>query len=198
MDIGKAFVDSWNVYIRNFILVILAFLLVLIITIITLGILSVPVFVGFQMMFVKAKRLETVSINELFAPIKNYFKLIFAVMAMGLIGFLLIVPSLICYYFNWNALTGALLLAAIIINVYLCVSWMFSLLLIQDKGLSIKQAFKISRELVSKNNFLMHFLLILLVAIIGQIGVFLWGIGVLLTTPFGMGAIACAYTEETK
>ena len=54
MDIGKAFVDAWNSYTKNFVILILAAIVSSI-----LGFLIAPM-VGFQMMFVKAKRGEGV------------------------------------------------------------------------------------------------------------------------------------------
>ncbi|MBU1866875.1 MAG: hypothetical protein KKD13_00155, partial [Candidatus Margulisbacteria bacterium] len=61
MDIGKAFVDAWNTYTKNLIVIILAAIVSSI-----LWYLIVPM-VGFQMMFVKAKRGEGVSFNEVFS-----------------------------------------------------------------------------------------------------------------------------------
>ncbi|MFA4967764.1 MAG: hypothetical protein WC624_06060 [Candidatus Margulisiibacteriota bacterium] len=192
MDIGKAFVDSWNAYIKNFIIIILAGIVSSI-----LSILIAPT-VGLQMMFVKAKRGEAVSFNDIFAPFSKFVNLFFGAIWIGIILMLAMVPAGICFYFNWGMVGGILMLAAIILDIYLGVSWMFSLLLIYDKGLSINDGLKASKELVAKNNWWMHLLLLVVAGIVAGIGNILWGVGAILTLPLGMGAIACAYAEEAK
>ncbi|MDD5382785.1 MAG: hypothetical protein PHH60_03925, partial [Candidatus Margulisbacteria bacterium] len=66
------------------------------------------------------------------------------------------------------------------------------------KGLSINAGLAASRALVTKNNWWLHFLLVVLAGFVGGIGNVLWGIGAILTMPLGIGAIACAYAEESK
>lgn len=107
-------------------------------------------------------------------------------------------PSFIFYWLDWNTLGTLFSIAGVIVNVYLMVSWMFALLLVADKGLVITDALKASRDIVTRNNWWMHFLLLILAGIVGQIGSFAWGIGALLTMPLAMGAVACAYEEEAK
>jgi hypothetical protein len=198
MDIGKAFVDSWNIYVKNFIILILALLVAGVLGIITLGILAIPLFVGFQMMFVNAKRGKAIAFNDVFAPIGNFFKLVGAVLWMAILILLALLPGIICLMMNWNTIGGILLAAGILFDIYLGVNWMFALLLIQDKGLSISSALKASKELVGKNNWWMHLLLVFLVGLVGQIGGVAWGVGALLTQPLAQGALVCAYVDEAK
>lgn len=192
MDIGKAFMDSWNIYIKNFIIILLAGIVSSI-----LGFLVAP-YVGFQMMFVKGKRGTGVSFNEVFAPFSRFLSLFFGAIWIGIIVLLILVPSIICFYMNWGVVGGILLVAGILLDIYLGVNWMFALLLVYDKNLSINDAMKASKELVMKNNWWMHLLLLILAGIVGGIGNILWGVGAILTLPLGMGAIACAYAEEAK
>ena len=192
MDIGKAFVDSWNIYIKNFIIILLAGIVASI-----LSILIAP-YVGFQMMFVKSKRAAGISFNDVFAPFSKFLSLFFGAIWIGIILLLALIPAVICFYMQWNLIGGILMLAGILLDIYLGVSWMFALLLVYDKNLSINDALKASREIVSKNNWWMHLLLLILAGIVGSIGNILWGVGAILTLPLGMGAIACAYAEEAK
>jgi len=192
MDIGKAFVDSWNNYVKNIVIIILAGIVSSII-----GILVAPL-VGFQMMFVKAKRGQPVAFNDVVAPFSCFVNLFFGAILIGLILTLMFAPMGICFYLGWNAIGFLFLLAAILIDIYLGVCWMFALLLIYDKGLSIIEGMKASRELVTKNNWWLHLVLVILAGIVGGLGNIVWGIGVILTMPIGIGAIASAYAEEAK
>lgn len=192
MDIGKAFVDSWNIYVKNIIIIILAGVISSI-----LGILVAPL-VGFQMMFVKAKRGNPVSFNDVFAAFSAFINLFFGAIWIGIILTLMYIPMGICFYLGWNAIGFLFLIAAVLVDIYLGVNWMFALLLIYDKGLSIGAGMKASRELVAKNNWWLHLVLLILASVVGGLGNIVWGIGVILTMPIGIGAIACAYAEEAK
>lgn len=191
MDIGKAFVDSWNTYIKNFIIIILAGIISAI-----LGFLIAPL-VGFQMMFVKAKRGGAVSFNDVFAPFSRFLSVFFGAIWIAVILALAFAPAAICFYLGWNAAGGILAFAAVLLDIYLGTSWIFALLFIYDKGLSINAGMKASRALVTKNNWWMHFLLLVLAGIVSGVGNILWGVGAILTMPLGVGAIASAYAEES-
>jgi len=192
MDIGKAFKDSFNIYVKNFIIILLAGIVSSL-----LGFLIAPL-VGFQMMFVKAQRGGSVAFNDVFAPFSKFINLALGALWISIVIALCFVPSIVCFYFNWNLVGALLIVAAILLVIYLGVSWMFALLMIYDKGLSIGQGLKASRELVAKNNFWMHLVLVILAGIVGGLGNILWGVGAILTMPLGVGAIAAAYVEETK
>ena len=192
MDIGKAFIDAWSIYIKNFVILVLAGIVAAI-----LSILVAPM-VGFQMMFVKAKRGEQIAFNDIFAPFKSFVNLFFGAVWIGILVFLMLLPGIICLNMGWNAVGGVLLFLGILAAIYFGISWIFALLLIYDKGLSINNGMKASRALVQKNNWWMHLLLIILAGIVGGIGNIAWGIGAILTLPLGYGAIASAYAEESK
>jgi hypothetical protein len=192
MDIGKAFTDSFNIYIKNFIIILLAGIVSII-----LGFLIAPL-VGFQMMFVKAQRGGAVAFNDIFAPFSKFINIALGALWISILICLCFVPSIVCFYLNWNLVGSLLIVAAVLLVIYLGVSWIFALLMIYDKGLSIGQGLKASRELVAKNNFWMHLVLVILAGIVAGLGNILWGVGAILTMPLGVGAIACAYAEETK
>ena len=182
MDIVKPFKDAWEIYIKNFLTILLATLITIILGMITLGILILPLVVGLQMLFVKAKRGQPIALNDIFAPIKRISAIYFSgiwiciLVAIGLI--LLIVPGL-CWA-SW---------------------WMYSLLFIFDKGLGIGAGMRASKEIVRKNNLWMHLILILLVGFIMNVGNFIPMLNIaldILLMPLALGAIACAYVEEAK
>jgi len=182
MDIVKAFKDSCDIYCKNFLTIFISAIVVIILSVLTLGILMMPLLVGLQMLFVKAKRGEAISLNDIFAPMKNYW-------ALSIAG--LWISTLICLGFCLFILPG------------LCWSawWLYSLLMIADKKMGIGESMRASKELVRKDNIWLHILLIMVSTVIINLGnlVPLAGLLVaLLIFPVGIGAISCAYAEETK
>jgi uncharacterized membrane protein len=182
MDIVKPFKDAWEIYIKNFIVIILAAIIVGILSVITLGILAIPLHVGLLMLFVKAKRGASVVLNDIFAPISKFVTLLFGgswisiLVAIGLV--LLILPGL-CWL-SW---------------------WMYALLFIYDKGLGIGAGMRASKEIVRKNNLWLHLVFLLVVGFIMNLGNFIPPYGILLNLmlwPLALGALACAYAEEAK
>ncbi|MBI5701315.1 hypothetical protein HZC34_05685 [Candidatus Saganbacteria bacterium] len=72
MDIGKAFIDAWEVYKKNYIVLILSYLTFLILSVLTLGVLAIPLSVGFKMMYAKASRGQDIVFNDIFLQMKNF------------------------------------------------------------------------------------------------------------------------------
>ena len=192
MDISKAFVGSWNTYIKNFIVIILASIVSML-----LSILVAPM-VGFQMMFVKAKRGSAIDFNDVFAPFSSFLPLFLGAIWIGILLALAFIPAGICFYLKWYAIGAILIIAAWIFDIYLGVNWMFALLLVYDKKMKIGEAMKASKAMVSKNNWWMHLVLIILAGFVSGIGAIAWGIGQILTMPIGLGAIANVYADEVK
>lgn len=179
MDIVKAFTDAWNIYIKNFIIIILATLVAMVLGGLTLGILYIPLLVGVQMLFVKAKRGEPIVFNDVFSPINRFFSIFFGSIYMAIlicIGLILLIVPGLCWA-SW---------------------WMFALLFIYDKKMNIGEGMAASKNIVRKNNLWMHLILILLACVVADIGIYIFKIGFLFTMPLGMGAIACAYADEAK
>ena len=207
MDIAKALTETWNTYKSNFVVIILAMLVVNIISMFTLGLLASVMFVGFMMMFVKAKRGQPLVFNDVFAGFSRFFQIFFGAILIALIFFALFIPAVLSFRFGIPLLGAILILAAALVAVYLAVVWMFPLLLIYDKKLSIEQALKESRRIVTENNFWMHFLLLILIILISSLGSIMGGMGLpmwltfivnLLTTPLAWGTLAYVYEEESK
>lgn len=183
MNIGKPFVDAWNIYRKNWVTMIVALIILVLLSILTLGILYIPLFIGFQMLFVNAKRGKKISANDILAPISRFFSLFFGNLAIGILILfgllLLIVPGL-----AWAAW------------------WLYAILFIYDKNMHIEDGMKASKDIVRKNGTWWHLLFLVLVIIVDNI--FVWfvpTIGMimkLVTTPIAFGAIACAYADESK
>lgn len=183
MDIGKAFVDSWNILIKNLGTILIAFLIVIILSIVSLGVLCLPLLIGLQMLFVKAKRGESITANSVLDPINRYFSIVFGHIGIAFLVFfgilLVLVPGLA--WASW---------------------WMYAVLFMYDKNMHIEDGMRASKEVVRKNGTWWHLLFLIIVWVVDNIFVWFFGIfGLLLkliTTPLTMGAIASAYVDETK
>ncbi|MDD5593216.1 MAG: hypothetical protein PHG97_00565 [Candidatus Margulisbacteria bacterium] len=183
MNIGKPFIDSWNIYIKHLGTILIAFIILIILSVITLGVLYIPLLIGLQMLFVKAKRGEQITANEVLAPINRYFSLVFGSFGIGLLVLfgllLLIVPGLA--WASW---------------------WMYAALFMYDRSMHIEDGMKSSKDVVRKSGTWWHLLFLVIVFFIDN--VFVWFIGPLgfiakfVTTPLTMGAVACAYADESK
>lgn len=80
-------------------------------------------------------------------------------------------------------------------GIYLAVSYLFALPLVQDRELEFWAAMETSRRLITRQWF--SFLgLALLLAIINAIGLFLVGLGLLITLPLTIATIAAAYDHQ--
>lgn len=182
MEIGKALNDAWDIYLKNFAVIFIAFLIMLILGALTLGLLFVPLMVGTQMLFVKAKRGEALSIGSIFSPIKRFFALFF-----GAIWFFIL-------YFVGIILGG-------VPGLIFAIWWMFSLLSIYDKNLGIGAGMRQSKSIVmssdTKNSFLAHIGLLVLAWMVGALfhPVFAvgFGIGALMLGASYIGKISLSY-----
>ena len=183
MNIGKPFVDSWNIFVKHLGTILIGFIIMIVLSLVTLGILLIPLLVGLQMLFVKAKRGEQISANEVLAPIGRYFSLVFGSFGLGILILfglcLLVVPGL-----AW------------------CSWWMYALLYMYDRSMHIEDAMKSSKDVVRKSGTWWHLLFLVIIFFIDNVVVWLFGpFGLLakfVTTPVTMGAIACAYADEAK
>lgn len=179
MDIGKYITDSWNIYIKNFFSILISLIIVGILSVCTIGILAVPLSMGFMMMFVKVKRGQEIQVNDVFAYINKFLPLLLGAIVLYIIiiiGFILIIiPGLI--FAAW---------------------WMYTFLYMVDKNMGFGDAMKASKQLVSSKGILMHILFLIVCGFIGGIGSAIFGIGQLLTLPIGLGALALAYEDESK
>ena len=183
MNLGKPFVDSWNIFVKHLGTILVGFIILIILSVVTLGVLYIPLLIGLQMLFVKAKRGEQISANDVLAPIGRYFSLVFGSLGMGLLILfglcLLIVPGLA--WASW---------------------WLYALLYIYDRHMHIEDAMRSSKAVVRKSGTWWHLLFLVIVFFIDNVVVWFFGpFGLLakfVTTPVTLGAIACAYADEAK
>jgi hypothetical protein len=91
-----------------------------------------------------------------------------------------------------SLLTSVGFVFLILPGVYLGVAWSFTPLLIIDKKLQFWTAMEVSRRVVTAQWWRM-FGLMILAAIIGLLGVLLFGVGIFFTLPITMGCLVVAY-----
>lgn len=124
-----------------------------------------------------------------FKMIKNQ-KVEFADFFKGFSYFLpLLLAGLLTGFFT---IVGLVLL--VIPGIYLAVSYIFTFLLIVDREIDFWQAMEISRKFVAKNWF-STFLFLLILFLINIGGALLFGVGLLVTIPFTLCAVAVAYDD---
>lgn len=178
MDMGNYFKEPWDLTLKNLVSMIIGCLVGLIVTVLTLGVLGVAIYPGVHGMYLKAKKGEEVKVGDVFMYTGKFFPLLVATLVLGLLVFigllLLIVPGIL--FMTW---------------------WMYVPMLVADKGLSLSDAMRVSKEAVTgKGGTFMHFLFLLVVGFIGGIGNAVFGIGTLFTLPLAWGALAMAYSHE--
>lgn len=183
MNLSKPFVDAWNIYVKHLGTILIGLIIAIVLSVVSLFTLLIPLVVGFQMLFVKAKRGEQISANDVLAPIGRYFSLAFGSLGIGMLILfglcLLIVPGLT--WMSW---------------------WMYAALYMYDRSMHIEDAMKSSKEVVRKGGTWWHLLFLVIIFFIDNILNSLFGpLGLLakfVTTPVTLGAIACAYADESK
>lgn len=86
----------------------------------------------------------------------------------------------------------------IVPGVILNVWWFYSLFFIVDEKLRFSDAMRESKNAVSRTGFFNHFVVVLIVAVLGLLGGTFSGLAMLLTTPFSLILMTLAYEEISE
>lgn len=184
-DIGDCFSRSWDLLRDNFWLLVGATALVFVVRV-GLGfflVVGIPTNVllgfvlqgGLSLLFLKRLRAQPADLGVTFS------------------GFTLALLPLIVSGLIAHALTFIGFFLCVIPAVYLIVAWwLFTPLLIIDKGLDFWPALECSRRVVT-HHWWQCFGLFLLAVLVGLLGLAACGIGIFFTVPLAVGAIVCAY-----
>ncbi|HXT39267.1 MAG TPA: DUF4339 domain-containing protein [Candidatus Angelobacter sp.] len=185
VDIGDCFSRSWALLRDNFWLLVGATALVFVVRV-GLGfflVVGIPTNVllgfvlqgGLSLLFLKRLRAQPADLGVTFS------------------GFTLALLPLIVSGLIAHALTFIGFFLCVIPAVYLIVAWwLFTPLLILDKGLDFWPALECSRRVVT-HHWWQCFGLFLLAALVGLLGLAACGIGIFFTVPVAVGAMVCAY-----
>jgi hypothetical protein len=84
-----------------------------------------------------------------------------------------------------------LIIPGVILNVW----WFYSLFFVVDKQMRFDDAMRASKNAVSGTGFFNHFVVVLIIAVLGTLGGAFSGLGMLLTTPFSLILMTLAYVE---
>jgi hypothetical protein len=186
VDVGACFSRSWDLFTKNLWMLIGVTLLVFVI-IVVLG--WVPI-VG----LVAAPLLSGVLLGGLYW---FYLKLIRgeeATVADAFVGFSVAFVQLMLAGLVTTALTSVGLLLCLVPGVYLMVAWIFTLFLVIDKKMEFWPAMETSRKVVNQQWWSV-FALALLAALVFIAGGLAFGIGIALTGPLAIGAVAYLYED---
>lgn len=134
-----------------------------------------PLFGGFYIVAFKMIKRQKVEFPDFFKGF-NYF-------------LPLLLGGLLTGFFT---MVGLLLL--LVPGIYLAVSYVFTLLIIVDRGVDFWQAMEISRKIAGRN-WLGLFLFLTVLFLINVGGALLFGVGLLVTIPFTLCAVAVAYDD---
>jgi len=166
-----------------------------------------PLMGGVYYLFVQAIRRQPVSVGDVFAGFRKSFVQLFlgyiviALLAAacflpaGVVAGITLIPAIVSHQEPSAGQVGLAVgacLVCLIPVIYLSISWIFSLPLIIDKGLTFWPAMEISRKMVGKHWWTMLGFLIVC-GLINLVGVLACCIGVLFTCPIVFGAMMYAY-----
>ncbi len=90
------------------------------------------------------------------------------------------------------------LVLLIVPGVVLMVWWMYALFFVVDRKLTFGQAMGASKQLVTDSGFWNHFVVLLIVTVLGSLGGGLAGLGTLIAAPFGLLLVTNAYLVSTR
>ena len=153
--------------------------LTLAISIVSLGILAGPIFSGLFNVYLKIKEEEAPQAELLFMSFDRFWPLCIFGLVMGVLVF---IPSIL-----GSTFIGFILF--IIIGTY----WLYVLPILVTKKITMIEAMSESKQLVSTNNYWLHFILFTLLVVISVLGAKAYWLGLLFTTPFAVGTVAASY-----
>ncbi|HEX3797940.1 MAG TPA: protein kinase [Verrucomicrobiae bacterium] len=135
-----------------------------------------PLMGGLYLYYFKKIRREPVTIETAFSGFSSLFLHLFL---GGFVSFALTFLGIICF---------------VLPGIYLAVSWIFAFPLIADKRLHFWDAMELSRKLV-RNHWWRIFCFSLVLIALNFAGLLAFGIGIFLTVPISLAALAYAYED---
>lgn len=168
-----------------------------------------PLLGGIYYVFLKAVRKSPAEVGDVFAGFRTrYWQLFLGNLVPGLLAGLCMIPAVIVAVLTILPFTmhhahpgpAILVVAALVVliglvpMIYLSVSWMFTLPLIIDKGLTFWPAMETSRKMVGKHWWTVFGFLIIC-GLVNLVGVLACCAGLLFTIPIVFGAMMYAYEQ---
>lgn len=181
VQIANYLSEGWKLFIANPGLPILYTLILVVLTwipagSIVVGLLSGPIAAGYYLALRKQVFGRPVQFGDYLQGFNNPVQLIL----VGIVGNLLIG-------------IGAVLL--LLPGIYLAVSYLFAVLLVADRNMEFWPALETSRKFITRQ-WLLFFVLALLLFAINSAGALLFHVGLLLTVPFTTATLLAAYHNQ--
>jgi hypothetical protein len=190
VDFGGWMQEAFDLYKRNFAVLLLVNLIAAVLSSLTVGVLSGPLYAGVCIVTLALldRREPAPQVGEVFEGMKFFLPSFLFMLILGVV-----------------AIVGYLILAATCILIplipvgmmFLMGVTMFSLFLIVEQRLDAWQSIVRSFEMV-KQSFWPLIALSILASLAGSVGGFLCGVGAFLTMPFYYCALAVAYRKMTS
>lgn len=174
MDFNKIFKYSWDLFVKDIVPLIVGGLIAGILGVITLGILIGPLYGGLVKMIIRRVRENrAAAIGDVFSAMDQFGTLFITTLVLGI---LITIGFFLC----------------IIPGILLATIWMYVLVYIIDKKVSMGDAMSLSKKLVSQNGFGMHLVVLLILGVISGI-LSITYIGSFVASPFILVVICVMY-----
>jgi hypothetical protein len=181
MDIGKALRDSWELFAKDALALIVASLIALLLGTLSLGIVLVPLVAGLYLMIMRRVREgRPAEIGDVFACFDRFGDYFVAFLVFLGIGFafaaVLAAPVVLAIVAGVNHVTGLLVLGILVslvvlaceiaLGLYLGTIWVYVLPLMIDRRIGVIDGMRESRRLVSQRGFWITLALYLIIGLI--------------------------------
>jgi len=155
-------------------------------------------YAGLYLYFIKMSRGEPTTVADGFSGFSIAFgQLVLLTLVINLLITVVMLPAILpivgMALWQWNPFVMVPLVCVLVVPViYLSVAWLFSSMLVIDRGLEFWDAMELSRKVVSKHWWRVFFT-IFLAGLLAGCGVIALFIGVIFTMPIAFAAMAVAY-----
>ncbi|MGC8927969.1 MAG: zinc ribbon domain-containing protein [Myxococcota bacterium] len=174
MDFNRIFKYAWELFVKDIVPLIVGGLIAGILSVVTLGILAGPLYGGLTKMVIRRVRENRpAEIGDVFSAMDQFGTLFLTTLVIGII---LIIGFALC----------------IIPGLLLSTIWIYVIVLIVDKKLSMGEAMSGSKSLVMQVGFGMHLIMVLIFGLISGI-LSITYIGGLVASPFVLVVICVMY-----
>ena len=216
MDIGRVLKDSWVLFTKDWIALVVGALIAYLLGLVTIGIVAVPLFAGVYLMVIRRVREgRKAEIGDVFATFNrfgDYFVAFLVFVGIALVVVVVVgAPLLLLVVNNTGVRAVGVLLTVLlglvvgVVGIYLGTLWVYGLVLMVDRQRTIIPALKESREIVRRSGFWMTLLMVIIVGAIGSavssvIGTVTAGIGsilVVVIVPWQLCAYVSMYLQAT-
>lgn len=185
MDIGKNLQKSFDLYLKNLAVLILACFIAGIIATVTLGIMAGPLVGGLLILGLKLSRGEKEGLKEIFAHFDQFVSTLIATLMFGVAWLILWVISMIPFI-GW--------IISIAVSPALGLLYFLTIGFIVDQKMKPWEALRRSIDCCATEPLLL-WIYALICGILAGIGAIIFGIGIILTLPFGIIGFTLVYQQ---